>query len=98
EPPDPRAQLHAQRRGYSLSHLRAHQVTPDDVAAADPVLAMDRSNLEILRAMAAPRHRQKVQLFLDFAPDQPEREVPDPYYGGERGFDHVLDLVEAASR
>lgn len=97
DPPDERSQAHARARGYDLSHLRAHQVTAHDLADADLVLAMDRSNLANLERLAAVADRPKIKLFLDFAPAQPRREVPDPYYGGPAGFEEVLDLVEAAS-
>jgi len=98
DPPHDDAVRHADRRGYDLSRLRARQVKPSDLADADLVLAMDRSNLENLRRMAAPADQAKVQLFLDFAPEQPLREVPDPYGGGAAGFERVLDLVEEAAR
>jgi protein-tyrosine phosphatase len=98
EPPDDRAQHHARRRGYELSDLRARQVTAQDIVEADLVFAMDRENLLALKRMAPARHESKVQLFLDFAPGQPVREVPDPYYSGDSGFEQVLDLVEEASR
>jgi protein-tyrosine phosphatase len=98
EPPDPRTQRHALRRGYDLSAQRAHHVKPEDLAWADHVLAMDRNNLEALRKLAAPADLPKIRLFLDFAPDQPTREVPDPYYGGHEGFEEVIDLCESASR
>ncbi len=48
--------------------------------------------------MALPEQREKIRMFLEFAPEFEEREVPDPYYGGPQGFDHVFDLVTAASQ
>jgi protein-tyrosine phosphatase len=97
-PPDRRAQAAARKRGYDLSNLRARQVRAADFADFDLILAMDRSNLQELLAMAPPAALGKIQLFLDHAPEQPQREVPDPYYGGSNGFEDVLDLIEAASR
>jgi protein-tyrosine phosphatase len=97
-PPDRRAQAAARKRAYDLSNLRARQVRAADFADFDLILAMDRSNLQELLAMAPPAARGKIQLFLDHAPEQPQREVPDPYYGGSNGFEDVLDLIEAASR
>ena len=98
EQPDRRSQEVAEQRGISLSHLRARRVEMSDFEYFDYILAMDEDNLTILESMAPSQHSEKVRLFLEYAPDMPEREVPDPYYGGPRGFDIVLDLVEAASQ
>ena len=95
EPPDVRAQRSAALRGFDLGAQRARRVRPDDCEAFDYVLTMDRENFLMVSALC--RGSAVVRPFLDFAPDSPEREVPDPYYGGEGGFDHVLDLVEEAS-
>jgi protein-tyrosine phosphatase len=98
EPPDGRAQLHARRRGYELSGLRARQVAREDFASFDLVLAMDRGQLRILRRMSPEVHRQKIHLYMEYATGPSGDEVPDPYYGGPEGFEAVLDMVEAASR
>ncbi len=95
--PDERATLTARSRGYDLSALRARQVAPEDFQRFELMLAMDDSNLQALRDMAPVSFTGHLGLFLDFHPDPPVREVPDPYYGGDDGFDHVLDLIEAAS-
>ena len=92
EGPDPRSVKHARRRGYDLSALRASQVSEADFHAHDYILAMDRGHLRALQRMASDRHRGKIRLFV------PDRDVPDPYYGGPEGFEEVLDLVEAACR
>lgn len=98
--PDPRSTAAARERGYDLSSLRARQVSAEDFAAFDYVLAMDRSNLDALRAMCPAQYTGHLSLFLDFHPrrgaDGIPEEVPDPYYGDEQGFPQVLDLVEAA--
>lgn len=96
-PPDSRAQAAALRRGVDLSAQRARQVTTDDFARFDYLLAMDRENLANLEAICPPAQRSRLRLFLDFATDPPVLEVPDPYYGSGDGFEEVLDLVEAAS-
>jgi protein-tyrosine phosphatase len=96
--PDRRSQAAARRRDYELAHLRARQVSDEDFANFDLILAMDRSNLQDLLARAPPAVHGKIGLFLDYASDQPVREVPDPYYGGSNGFEDVLDLIEAAAR
>ncbi len=95
--PDSRARQAAARRGYDLSALRARQVVTEDYHRFDYLLAMDRQNLDDLLRRRPPGARADVRLLLDFAEGVSLREVPDPYYGGEQGFEQVLDLVEAAS-
>ncbi len=97
EPPDERARETALRRGIDLSDLRARRVAREDFDLFDYILAMDQENYQALRAICPPVHRGKLRLFMDFAPDYGIREVPDPYYGGPRGFEQVFDLVEAAA-
>jgi protein-tyrosine phosphatase len=89
-PPDQRAQRHAHGRGYDLSAQRARQVTLRDFEAFDLIVAMDRGHLAALQGLCPPQHRAKLRLLV------PERDVPDPYYGGDQGFERVLDMVEAA--
>jgi protein-tyrosine phosphatase len=96
EPPDLRATAEARRRGYDLTSLRARQLDPDDFYRFDYLLAMDRANLGELRAQCPDDFNGHLGLFLAFAPDAQVDEVPDPYYGGERGFADVLSLVEDA--
>lgn len=96
-PPDPRAQAAALRRGVDLSTQRARRVEKDDFERFDYILAMDEDNLQILKTSSPPQHAHKVNLFLEYATGTKQREVPDPYYGGATGFEQVLDLVEMAS-
>lgn len=96
EPPDPRARRAAERRGVDLTSLRARQVTGRDFEHFELVLAMDEQNLRYLVDECPVENRARVRLLLDFAPHLERREVPDPYYGGSSGFEHVLDLVEEA--
>lgn len=98
EPPDPRAQATALRYGADISGLRGRQVHPRDFEAFHYVLAMDRENLANLRKLCPSQHADKPQLFLEFAQQRQEREVPDPYFGGSSGFDLVLDLIDDAAR
>ncbi len=95
--PDPRSIAAARERGYDLSPLRARQLRWEDYFEFDYLLAMDESNLEILRREAPLDYAGHIGLLLDFAPEAAEREVPDPYYGDGGGFVRVLELVEAAS-
>ncbi|MBO3277117.1 low molecular weight protein-tyrosine-phosphatase [Pseudomonas schmalbachii] len=94
--PDPRTRVAAMRRGYDLSSLRARQVDVLDFSRFDLVLAMDHANLADLRRLRGSAGTAELDLFLrryGAALD----EVPDPYYGGEGGFEQVLDLIEQAS-
>lgn len=97
EPADRRAAASAERRGYNLDGIRARRVAADDFVHFDLVLAMDNDNLSILLEQAGDEYRDKVRLFLEYG-ELDVREVPDPYYGGAAGFEHVLDLVEEAAR
>jgi protein-tyrosine phosphatase len=96
-PPDPRAQHAALQRGIDISSQRARQIQVSDFEEFDHILVMDQYNYDTLRFVCPRGHAHKVKLFLDFAPRLGTREVPDPYYGGIQGFEHVLDLVEEAS-
>jgi protein-tyrosine phosphatase len=97
EPPDRRAQLAAERRGFTLSHLRARRVAPEDFERFHYIIAMDQDNLLMLQEQADAAQRDRIRLLLEFG-SGPETDVPDPYYGGATGFERVLDLVEDASR
>lgn len=97
EPPDRRARETALRRGIDLSDLRARRVEPEDFSRFEYVLAMDQDNYHSLSGICPPGSERKLMLFMDFAPHLRTREVPDPYYGGESGFERVFDMVDAAS-
>jgi len=81
-----------------LVHLQARRVSAQDCERFDYVVAMDEENLMKLEELCPEGHEHKLCLLLDFLPDSPLREVPDPYYGGMKGFERVLDLVEEASK
>ncbi len=93
--PDQRAMDTAQQRGYAMKDLRARQLCPEDYVSFDLILAMDKSNLNHMLEEAPPQYHSKIQLFLDYG-QLGVKEVPDPYYGGPKGFERVLDLVENA--
>lgn len=102
QPADRRMQAAAGRRGYELCS-RARQVEPADLQRFDLIVAMDQSNLHDLQAMQSdfPGSHEgtaTIKLLSDFLPDKGAwpRDVPDPYYGGEQGFEKVLDMIEAA--
>lgn len=96
EAPDPRTRKAAEKRGYDLSTLRARKLEAADFESFDLLLAMDLGHLEIMERNCPAAHRPKVQLFMRYARRFKVEEVPDPYYGGDRGFDLVLDYCEDA--
>lgn len=97
EKPDHRAQKAGIARGYSFDNMKARKVTVKDFEKFDLILAMDERNVKDLMKVAPKGYSDKVRLFLDYADNFEDSEVPDPYYGGARGFQYVLDLVEDAS-
>lgn len=97
DPPDQRSVAAAARRGIVLDDLRARQVEVEDFHNFDLLLAMDDQNLQALRLLRPENARAELRLFLELAPALDVREVPDPYYGGANGFEHVLDLIEQAT-
>ena len=95
--PDARMIAAAKRRGVDLSKQRARQVEFADFYEFDYIIAMDLANQSDLLSLAPPNRHADIRLFLDFGSGS-TTEVPDPYYGGEGGFDLVLDLVEDAAK
>jgi protein-tyrosine phosphatase len=98
ENPDSRTQITAKKHGLDLSKQRARKVSLDDFEKFDYILAMDKDNYSSLRLICPDEHLDKIKLFLDYAPETGFSEVPDPYYGGEKGFELVFDLTIAASK
>jgi protein-tyrosine phosphatase len=97
EGPDPRSCAVALKNGVRLTG-QARQVAPADLADFDWVIAMDRQNLHDLQAIARTHGGgARVHLLRDFDPDPGDRQVPDPYYGGDEGFDRVYAMVLRAS-
>lgn len=95
-PPDKRAQQAASARDIDISNLMARQVCVADTQYYDNIIAMDSDNQSRLLELADESHRCKVRLLLEYADSADNLEVPDPYYGGENGFEQVLDLLEDA--
>ena len=97
EPADERSAATALERGIRLTSI-GRQFTAADFERFDYVIAMDRENMETLRARAPdPESTRKVTLLRSYDPDRgDETDVPDPYYGGPGGFDHVFDICESA--
>ena len=93
--PDPRSVSQGNAAGYSFAGIVSRPVKDSDFAEYDLILAMDKDNLAQLQRRCPPAHQHKLQLFLSFHPNFPDiAEVPDPYYGGSRGFALVLQLIE----
>ncbi len=97
-PPDPRAVKAALMRDIDISRQIARQVAPEDFDNFSIIAAMDQANYARLREIQPDGSSARVHLFMEFARELPVREVPDPYYGGEEGFDHALDLIEQAAQ
>ena len=92
--PDQRMTAAAARRQFNLTS-RARQVLASDLSTFDLALVMDHQNLHDLRPFDPDgRFQKKVRLFCEFCTDHKDTEVPDPYYGGPEGFEHVLNLLE----
>jgi len=98
ERPDPRAALTLARHGYEIGRVRSRRIEEQDFHSFDLILAMDISNLTELHQLCPAEQMHKLRLLLDFAEEISEAEVPDPYYGNEEGFEHVLALCEAGAR
>lgn len=97
EAPDERMQETALRRGFDLSAQRARQVRPRDFETFEFIVAMDQGHMRELTRLCPKDERGRLSLFLERVPQAGTLDVPDPYYGGEHGFEMVMDLVEAGA-
>ncbi len=98
DPPDKRSMSTATSRNIDMSQQRARKVAIDDFDDFDYILVMDESNHSELIRICPDHLQHKVELFMNYSTSFSETEVPDPYYGGAKGFDHVFDLVDDASK
>ena len=96
-PPDERSQMHALKRGYDLSSLRARSVVESDFEEFDLLLTMDWDNRALLEESCPAPHHHKIRGLSEFLQTTQAAVIPDPYYGGEHGFENVLDLIEESS-
>ncbi len=96
--PDPRAITEADRFGVDISHLRARKVQASDFEAFDLALAMDRHNLMLMEQMRPAQARADTGLMIDYVPGSGLDEVPDPYYGSQRDFRLMCELLDQATR
>ena len=97
EAPDPRSIEAGEARGYSFAGQASRKVIRADFGNFDHILAMDHNNMTALKEICPESYLPRIGFFLDYVPNSTIREVPDPYYGGDTGFSHVLDLIEQAS-
>lgn len=95
-PPDPRSREAGEARGYSFEGLECRRVMENDFVEFDYVVAMDHENVAALNKACPDGYEEKIHLLMSFAAVE-EDIVPDPYYGGKKGFDYVLELVELGS-
>lgn len=98
QPPDARMQQSMRARGIPIiGHSR--KLEREDLCYYDLILAMDHENFNDARLLdPSGKYHDRIRLFCDFCTQHDEREVPDPYYGGAGGFEHVLDLIEDGCR
>ncbi len=103
--PDQRSQKHAKKRGYDLSRLRARQIVKQDFLEFDLILAMDIENLSDIKLLEQNAHREfgqsqiraKIALMSEHDELYPKQALPDPYYGGDDGFERVINQCESSS-
>lgn len=95
EAPDSRSTTTAKNRGVMIDTLRARKISSKDFNEFDVILGLDEGHVEFLRKMAPANASAHIDLFLNYA-GAGAKEVPDPYYGSQKDFEYVLDLVETA--
>ena len=95
--PDPRAQEAVKKIGVDIGSMRARSIKNEDYSNFDLILCMDEVHYVALREQCPEEHRHKIVLIMDFAPQNDQREVPDPYFGNASGFERVRGLLEAAN-
>ena len=93
--PDQRSVLTARKHGIYIEGLRARKVEQEDFREFNLILALDYEHLKHLHRMAPKDATAHVDLFLEYSGNTRETEIPDPYYGDQHDFDHVLDLIES---
>ena len=94
--PDPRSAANARQNGIELDHS-ARQFRASDFEQFDYILAMDRSNLRNIKSLEAGTSGFQLSLMRDFDPEDRGADVPDPYYGGERGFQEVFEILDRST-
>jgi protein-tyrosine phosphatase len=95
--PDKRSQAVGEERGYSFKGLHCRKLVEQDFIHFDYVIGMDHENIKNMLALCPIEQQHKVSLLMSFSQSKAQ-EVPDPYYGGKRGFEAVLDLIELGTQ
>lgn len=95
--PDARSTQSALKRNINISHQRARKISEKDFEDFDYIVVMDNDNHMNVKMICPKKHHHKIYKMMSFSPSSKYTEVPDPYYGGEQGFELVLDLLENAS-
>ncbi|MEC7491057.1 MAG: low molecular weight protein-tyrosine-phosphatase [Pseudomonadota bacterium] len=98
EAPDPRSMETALRRGIDISAQQARTVRPDDFEQFNLVLAMDLSHFSALKDLCPKPLAARIRMFTDFTPRAAGQDVPDPYHGGDYGFERVFDMIETGAK
>ncbi|PKN56203.1 MAG: low molecular weight phosphotyrosine protein phosphatase [Deltaproteobacteria bacterium HGW-Deltaproteobacteria-14] len=97
EPPDPRSVAVARDNGVDISQQSARRLVVEDFERFDWIVAMDGDNLRTARERQPKGAHARLVPFMDYVPNAPGRDVPDPYYGGQQGFAHVYALLAAGA-
>jgi len=93
-PPDPRMSAALKRHGYTVAG-NSRKIQPVDLEQFDLIITMDESNLADVRQLdPSGRYHSKIQPLVGFCQHHEDPRVPDPYYGGQSGFEHVIELLE----
>lgn len=96
ELPDRRMRLHAEKRNYFLTSM-SRKFSRSDFENFDLIIAMDDNNYEDLKELAYTKEESdKIHRMIEFSMEEKPTHIPDPYYGGDQGFEHVIDLLEDA--
>lgn len=93
EPPDSNQRVVAKRHGFAIDDLRSRQLQDSDFYEFDLIVCMDRSNETDVTRRSFPNSEAEILRFMEFVPGEGP-DVPDPYYGGMDGFEHVFDLID----
>lgn len=94
-PPDPRSVATARARGLDISQLRARQLCADDYKNFDVLIALDRNHYDYMQAHKPASSSAQISLLMSHADSFYHDDVPDPYAGGQKGFDQAYDMMEA---
>lgn len=97
EAPDHRAQLEMQKVGIDISNQKSRKVTMDDFSYFDKIFAMDQSNFSNLLELCPKEHQHKIDMIMNLVEEGKNRNVPDPYYGGDQGFKLVRNMLDRAA-